>query len=55
MKHVWATVEVHIELTIADPFADPGITGRIILKWICKKWNVEDWTKSLWLRIGTGG
>jgi hypothetical protein len=45
---------VHLDLKIGDPLADPGVTGRIVLKWICKKWNVEDWTKSLWLRIWTG-
>jgi hypothetical protein len=27
---------------------------RMILKWIFKKWNGEAWTRSIWLRIGTG-
>jgi hypothetical protein len=31
---------------------DPGIDGRIILRW---KWDVGVWTGSSWLRIGTGG
>jgi hypothetical protein len=25
------------------------------LRWIFRKWNVEAWTGSVWLRIGTGG
>ena len=29
--------------------------GRIILKWIFKKWDEEAWTGLIWLRIGTGG
>ena len=47
-----------------------SVDGRIILKWILRKWDVkrrwednikmdrEDvkvWTGSVWLRIGTGG
>ena len=34
---------------------DPGINERIILGWIFRKWDVEVWTGSSWLRIGTGG
>jgi hypothetical protein len=32
---------------------EPGIDGRIILRWI--SWDVGAWTGSIWLRIGTGG
>jgi hypothetical protein len=37
-----------------DHLEDPGIDGRIILRWISRKWNMEVWTGSSWLRIGTG-
>jgi len=32
-----------------------GIDGKIILRWIFRKWDVGVWTGSSWLRIGTGG
>ena len=38
-----------------DHWGDPGVDGRIILRWIFRKWNVELWTGSSYLRIGTGG
>jgi hypothetical protein len=31
---------------------DPGVDGRIILRWIFRKWDVGLWTVSSWLRIG---
>jgi len=34
---------------------DIGIDGKIILIWMCIKWDVGVWTRSSWLRIGTGG
>ena len=34
---------------------DPGVDGRIILRWIFRKWDVRLWFGSSWLRIGTGG
>jgi hypothetical protein len=36
-----------------DHWGDPGVDGRIILKWICRKWDVGVWTGLDWLRIET--
>jgi len=38
-----------------DHLGDPSVDGRIILRWIFRKWDVRVWTGSIWLRIGTGG
>ena len=34
---------------------DPGIDGRITLRWIFRKGNVGVWTGLSWLRIGAVG
>jgi hypothetical protein len=34
---------------------DPGEGGRIILRWIFRKWDVGLWTGSSWLRVVTDG
>ena len=38
-----------------DHLGDPGVDGKIILRWILRKWDVGVWTGSGWLRIGRGG
>jgi hypothetical protein len=60
MYHVWGTGEVHTgcwwgDMREGDHLEDSGIDGRIIVKWIFKKWDGGAWTRLIWLRIGTGG
>ena len=34
---------------------DPGVNERIILRWIFRKWGLEQCTGSSWFRTETGG
>jgi hypothetical protein len=34
---------------------DPSLDGRIILRWIFRKWDVGIWTGLRWVKIETGG
>ena len=36
-----------------EHLGDPGLDGKIVLRWIFRKWDVGVWTGSSWLRIGT--
>jgi len=38
-----------------DHWGDLGVGGRIILRWISRKWDVGIWTGLGWTRIETGG
>jgi len=38
-----------------DHLGDPGAYGRLILRWIFRKWDVGVYTGSSRLRIGTVG
>ena len=38
-----------------DHLGDTGEDGRIILRWIFRKWDVGVGTGSSWLRMGTVG
>jgi hypothetical protein len=38
-----------------DNWRDPGVDGRIILRWFFRNWNVGVCNGLIWLRIETGG
>ena len=38
-----------------DHFEEPGVEGRIILRWIFRKCDVAVWTRLICLGIATGG
>jgi hypothetical protein len=38
-----------------DHLGDQGVDGRIILRWIFRKYDVRVWRLSSWLKTGAGG
>jgi len=60
MYRVWGRGEWYTgfwrgNLRERDYWGGPDADGRIILRWIFRKWDVGVWTGSSWPRIGTGG
>ena len=60
MRYVWRKGEVCTRfwwgnMREGDSLEDPGVDGRIILRWIFRKCDVGVWTGSSWLRIRIGG
>jgi len=40
--------------TERDHLGDPVVDGRIILRWVFRKWDVGAWTGSICFRTGRG-
>jgi hypothetical protein len=58
MADAWSLFHLHQEPSLimnVGNLEDPGVDGRIILKWIFERLGVGAWTGPIWLRIGTGG
>jgi len=60
MYHAWGRTEIYTRfwwgnLRERAHLEDSGVDGRIILRWIFRKWDVGSWIGPIWLRIGTGG
>jgi len=60
MGHILGRGEVHtvfwwVSLLKIENLEDLGVDGRIILKWISKKFVGRAWTQQIWFRMGTGG
>ena len=47
--------EVYMVLRERDHWGDPAADGRIILRWVFRKWEGVVGTGWSWFRIGTGG
>jgi len=59
-KHLWGRIVVFTgcwwgSLREKGHWGDQDVDGRIILRWICRKFEGVVRTGWSWLRIGTGG
>jgi hypothetical protein len=56
-QYVWYSVQGYGwgDLRERDHWGDPGVGGRIILRWTFRKWDGVVGIAWRWLRIGTGG
>ena len=61
-KHVEIFTKINLGNSVSrwfllgrDHWGDPDVDGRIILRWIFRKWEGGAWNGLIWLRIGTGG
>jgi len=56
LKNVWETGGVYIGFwweILRE--REPGVDGRIILRWSFRNWDLGVWTGPRWFRIETGG
>jgi hypothetical protein len=44
-----------LNLKRGHAFEDPGVDGRIILKWILMKYGLRMLSRLVWLWVGTSG
>jgi hypothetical protein len=49
------TQPLHLSFRFSYVSCSLAVDGRIILRWIFRKWDVGVWAGSSWLRIRTGG
>jgi hypothetical protein len=63
VRHIYIYIYIYVvrqlkvkwkNLRERDHWGDPGLRGKIILKWILRKWDVGVWAALSWLRIGPG-
>jgi len=55
IDHILIVRRWHLSKLDVHHLEDPGVDGRIILRWNFRKWVVEGWTGPIWLRTGTRG